>query len=115
MAMSNYQRVAMVNKGMMWNLQYPLANIQKVIEHGPVEIVDLSIFIAWWFSIYFFCRSLPEGTKKNRVFGNMVILKFRNMVMFHIDKEPLRLVILVVKPSVIGVVERYGDKSHANW
>ena len=26
---------------------YPLVNIQKAIENGPVEIVDLPIFIAW--------------------------------------------------------------------
>ena len=30
---------------------YPLVNIQKAIENGPVEIVDLPSYIAWWFSI----------------------------------------------------------------
>ena len=37
------------------NPNYPLVNIQKAIENGPVEIVDFPIFIAWWFSHQFFC------------------------------------------------------------
>ena len=32
---------------------YPLVNKQFAIENGPLEIVDLPIFIAWWFSIVF--------------------------------------------------------------
>ena len=30
---------------------YPLVNIQKAIENGPVEIVDIFPLIAWWFSM----------------------------------------------------------------
>ena len=29
-------------------LSYPLVNIQKTIENGPVEIVELYPLIAWW-------------------------------------------------------------------
>ena len=29
-------------------LGYPLVSIQKAIENGPVEIVDIPKLIAWW-------------------------------------------------------------------
>ena len=34
---------------------YPLVNIQKAIEHGPVEIVDLSIYSMVDLSMVFVC------------------------------------------------------------
>ena len=43
-----------VNHGTLWLCQ------NSDIENGPVEIVDLPIKIAWWFSSSFF-DSLPEG------------------------------------------------------
>ena len=39
---------------------YPLVNIQKAIEHGPVEIVDLPINNGGFFQ-FAKCKRLPEG------------------------------------------------------
>ena len=53
------------NRGEMSILTcYPLVNIQKAIEHGTVEIVDLP-HLKWCFSIANKTLSLPEGTSTN--------------------------------------------------
>jgi hypothetical protein len=39
---------------------YPLVNMQKTIENGPVEIVDLPSYKTGGFSSSL-CESLPEG------------------------------------------------------
>ena len=52
---SIYDRLCMV-----YIIIYPLVNIQKAIEHGPVEIVDLPSYKMVDLSIVFFV-CLPEG------------------------------------------------------
>ena len=44
-----------------WDINgiYPLVNIQKAIENGPVEIVDFFPLIAWWI-FPLLCKRSPE-------------------------------------------------------
>ena len=42
---------------------YPLVNIQKAIENGTVEIVDLPSYIAWWIFPVRYVK-LPEGNHR---------------------------------------------------
>ena len=44
---------------------YPLVNIQKAIENGPVEIVDLPSYKIVDLSSSL-CRGLPEGTHRQK-------------------------------------------------
>ena len=45
---------------MGFNGIYPLVNIEKAIENGPVEIVDFPMKIAWWIFPWQTVSS-PEG------------------------------------------------------
>ena len=47
------------NQWMIWG--YPLVNKHIAIENGPVEIVGLPIFIAWWCSHQFFVNVYQAG------------------------------------------------------